>query len=231
MAGLGGQPDLDPTIFTYRAYFSRPETDPFSGNYEAVLDPYRVEPMNAAAALTPARVSQKIYGASQQGDPTAFLLWHATPGITEDQDPGSVSLLHSVSHYASRMGRPHCRWDYRTFTNRGDVSYGTAPLVNWDPTYLNPALAVHVPSAAAISTSLAGDPNLTLLGTYGAGDVGIETIRCRNTVYVPAPYVGLLLSENQTPIEAWHRLRGAIVNAAVEEACRPLIDWLRAALV
>ena len=33
------------------------------------------------------------------------------------------------------------------------------------------------------------------------------------------------------PIEAWHRLRGAIVDAAAEEACRPLINWLQAALV
>ena len=100
MAGLDGQPDLAATICTYRAYFSRPETDPFSSNYEAVLDPYWVDPMNAAAARTLASMSQKIYAASQQGDPIAFLMWHATPGITKDQDPGRVSLLHSVIHYA-----------------------------------------------------------------------------------------------------------------------------------
>ena len=74
MSRLGGQPGLASTICTHRAYFSRPETDPFSGNYEAVLDPYRVNLMNAAAALTPASVSQQIYAASQQGDPTTFLL-------------------------------------------------------------------------------------------------------------------------------------------------------------
>ena len=50
-------------------------------------------------------------------------------------------------------------------------------------------------------------------------------------MYVPAPYVGLLLGTDLTPIEAWHRLRGAIVDAAAEEAYRPLIDWLRAAFV
>ena len=106
MASLGGQLDLVPKIFTYRAYFSLPETDPFSGGYEAVLDPYRIDLMNADAAQTPASVSQQVYAASQQGDPTAFLLWHATPGLAKDRDPGRVYLLHSVSHYASRMGRP-----------------------------------------------------------------------------------------------------------------------------
>ena len=90
MAGLGGHLDLAPMICMYRAYFSCPETDPFSGNYEAILDPYRVDPMNAAAALTPTSVSQQIYTASQQGEPTAFLLWHATPGIAEDRYPGRV---------------------------------------------------------------------------------------------------------------------------------------------
>ena len=60
MAGLGGPPVLVPTIFTYRAYFSSPETDPFSGDYEAFLEPYLIDPMNVAAAQTPASVSHQI---------------------------------------------------------------------------------------------------------------------------------------------------------------------------
>ena len=202
MAGLGGQPDLAPTICTYRAYLSLPETEPFSGDYEAVLDQYRIDPMKAAAAQTPASVSQQVYATIQQGDPTAFLLWHETPGLAEDWDPGCVSLLHSVSHCARRMGRPPCKWDDGTFANRGDVSYGTAPLAKWDTTYLQPAPDVHVPSAAAIDMSLSCDVNLTLLGPYRAGDAGVEIIRCRKTVYVPAPYVGLLLGADLTPVEA-----------------------------
>ena len=162
MAVLGGQPDLAHTICTYRAYFSHPETDPFSGDYEDVLDPYRVDPMNATTALTPASVSQQIYAAIQQGDPTAFLLWHVRPRLAKDRDPVHVSLLHSVSHYSSRMVRPPCQWDDGTFANRSDVSYGTAPLANWDTTYLHLAPTIHVPSDAAINTSLAGDANLTL---------------------------------------------------------------------
>ena len=85
MDGLGGQTDLAPTICTYRAYFSLPDTDPFSGDYKAVLDPYQIDPMTAAAKKTPASVSQQVYAASQQEDPTAFLLWHATPRLAEDQ--------------------------------------------------------------------------------------------------------------------------------------------------
>ena len=97
------------------------------------MDPYRVDPLNAAAALTPAIVTQQIYAAIQQGDPTAFLLWHATLGLAEYWDPGRISLLHTVSHYAIRMGRPPCSWDGKSFANRGDVTFGTAPLAHWDP--------------------------------------------------------------------------------------------------
>ena len=231
MAGLIGQPDLAPPICTYCAYFSRPETDPFSGDYTAVLDPYCVYLMNAVAAPTPTRVAQQIYAAIQHGDPTAFLLWHATPGLTVYHDPRHFYLLHSVSYHTSWMGRPPCRWYDDTFANRGDVAYGTALLSQWDPAYIPLASAVLVPSAAAIDASIAGDPDLKLLWTYGAGDAGFESICCRKTVYVPAPYFGLFLGSDLTPIEAWHRVRVAIIDAAAEGACRPIIHWLRAALV
>ena len=231
MTGLGGPPDLVPIICTYRAYFSSPETDPISGGYEAVLDPYRIYPMNAAAAQTPDSVSQQIYTASQQGDPNDFLLLHATPGLAKDWDPTRISLLHSICYYESRMGRLPCRWDDETFGNRRDVSYDTAPLSVWDPKYIHLTPAVYVPSAAAIDTSLYGDTNVTLLGPYGAGDAGVEIICYCKTVYVPARYVGLLLCAHLTPAEARNRLRRAIVDAAAEADYRPLIDWLHAAIV
>ena len=88
------------------------------------------------------------------------------------------------------------------FANQGDVSYSTGPLAVWDPTYLHLAPAVYVPSAAAIDTSLARDPNVTLLGPCGAGDAGAEIIHCQKTVYVPAPYVGLFLSADLSPVES-----------------------------
>ena len=231
MAGLGSPPNMVPTICTYRAYFSSPDTDPFSSDYEAVLEPYLIDPMNAAAAQTPASISQQIYTSSQQGDPTAFLLWRATPELAEDRYPGQVLLLHFVSHYAIWMGQPSIKWDDRTVANRGDVPYGTTTLVVWDPTYLHLALAVYVPSAAVIDTSLARDSKITLLGPYDTGDAGVEIIRCRKMVYVPAPYVGLLLSADLSPVEAWKRLRGAIVDAAAEAAYRPIIDCRCATIV
>ena len=40
-----------------------------------------------------------------------------------------------------------------------------------------------------------------------------------------------MLGADLIPVEGWNRLRGAIVDAAADKACRPLIDWIRAAIV
>ena len=74
MASLGSRPVLVHTISTYRAHFSSQETYLFSGEYQAFLEPYLIDPMNAGAAQTPTSVSQQIYAARQQGYPTAFLM-------------------------------------------------------------------------------------------------------------------------------------------------------------
>ena len=58
---------------------------------------------------------------------------------------------------------------------------------NWDPGYLHLAAAVNVPTAAAIDTAIAGDADIKMLGPFGPGDAGVESVRCRKTVYVPAP--------------------------------------------
>ena len=50
-------------------------------------------------------------------------------------------------------------------------------------------------------------------------------------MYVTTPYVGLLLSEDLSPVEAWNHFRGAIVHAADKAAYRPIIDWLNTAIV
>ena len=95
MTRLGGQLDLAPTICMYRTYFSRPETDPFSGDYEAVLYPYRIDPMNAAAAplLRPAYCNKST-----------------KPAIKETLPPSSCGTLRPGS---PRIGTPAA---YPSFT-------------------------------------------------------------------------------------------------------------------
>ena len=43
--------------------------------------------------------------------------------------------------------------------------------------------------------------------------------------------MGLLLSLDISPVEAWNRLCGEIVDTAAEAACQLILDWLRAAIL
>ena len=50
-------PGLVPPIKTYREYFASKETNPFTGNFAAVMAPYALDPANAAAAHEPAALA------------------------------------------------------------------------------------------------------------------------------------------------------------------------------
>ncbi len=60
--------------------------------------------------------------------------------------------------------------------------------------------------------------------------VDSSLVTVRGLMLLPAPYVPLLIQgRGYAPKEVWNLLIPAIVEANQEEACRPLIDWLRAA--
>ena len=58
----------------------------------------------------------------------------------------------------------------------------------------------------------------------------MEPLRFCKKIYLPAPFVGLFLEQNLTPVKAWTHLHGDIVDGGQEVDYRPIIDWLRVAL-
>ena len=229
MAGIGSPPALVPNICMYRAYFSSPETDLFSGDFEAVLGPYLIDLINTAAAQTLASVSHQIYAASHKKDPTAILLWNATHELTEDRNPGRVSLLHSLSHYASRIGYPASKWGDRMSANQEDVFYGTAPLAVWDPTYLHLApsstcLAPALYTPLFLETPTSPSWYHTARETWGRNYTLPQDCVCPRAIH------GLIVGDIIFPVEAWNCLRGSIANAVAKAAFWPIIDWLRPAI-
>jgi hypothetical protein len=77
---------------------------------------------------------------------------------------------------------------------------------------------------------LAAEPERELVGPFGNDDAGTEVIRVRQAMLVPFRYVRVLLARPLTPREAWVQVAGAIFNDGTQEACAPLVDWLRAAI-
>ena len=109
------KPGLVPLFKTYRDYFASKETNEFTENFAAVMAPYALDPANVAAAHKPAALSRKIYSSTMSGEPTAFLLCHSTLGFDPGDDPGRISLVHMISRYDTRIGRPASPWDNEAF--------------------------------------------------------------------------------------------------------------------
>jgi hypothetical protein len=205
----------------YSTFFSDANHDAFNGDYAAALAPYDVPLQGNANLLSPEQVKNLVVGARAQRVPTAFLLLH----------DGLLHVYLQVDKFYPSLGRPASPWDDKLFAQKGELHRNQAVLVEWKNDYfhqLNQQILVPVP--ATIDATFAGQPELELLGPYAQGEAGTELIKVRRTCFVPPKYVGMFLGEPLTPKAAWERVRGLIVIDGLEEACRPLVKYLQAAL-
>ena len=71
----------------------------------------------------------------------------------------------------------------------------------------------------AIDAVLAAKPELDLLGPFAVDDADVKAIHIKKTIYLLAPFVGIFLECNLTPILTWSCLYSAIINA------RAMVDF------
>jgi len=217
----GAGPAQPPLRCYYRDYFNDPANDPFSGDYTESLAPYSVAIANQNA-MVPAQVQELALSCQSQNVPTAFLL------LLPD---GKLHVFVQLSRFAQRMGLPQTQWDNVSFAQKGDLFHNQAQMVVWEPDYFHQVAGqIRVGTAATIDTALAGDPDAIFLGPYDDADAGTELIRVRRTCYVPPSYVPLLLGGPMSPRDAWQVLRGQLQVEGNELSCKPLVDFLRAAI-
>ena len=107
--------------------------------------------------------------------------------------------------------------------------YVNVSIVRWIVSYLHQAPNVYVPTAVVIDAALAAG-GVTLLGPYTSTSPNIEAVKAWYMVYVPPPFVNLLLGQTLTLVQVWMRVQGLIVDRGLEADCKPLIDWLHVAL-
>lgn len=129
---------------------------------------------------------------------------------------------------------PASRWDNQSFTFSGDLVGKQVPSVTWedsvfDPVGVNPIL-VGTDVAVEEALALALDPNIMMMGPHAAGAAGTLEVLVCGAIYVPPPFVSLVMHQDFTPRQAWGILGGAIVPAGKEFECRPLLNWLKVAL-
>ena len=182
---------------------------------------------NISAAASPAELAHKIYTAAQEVVPTAFLQWHWSAVGRGMQ----IVLLHLVSSYTRHMGMLAPTWDDLYFVSNVKVTRGAVVCTNWLTSRLHQIGAtVHVLRAQVIDAALASDLKLDLMGPFTMDDADMDAIHFRNTIYLPAPFLGIFLERDLTPFKVLSRLRGSIFNAGATVYCQHIIDWLQVAL-
>ena len=66
-----------------------------------------------------------------------------------------------------------------------------------------------------IDTAMVADSDTDLLGPFSSTDVKVKPLRVRKTGYLPAPFSGIFLERDLTPVEAWNRLYGTIIDGGL----------------
>ena len=186
-------PGLVPLFKTYGEYFANEETNPFTDNFSAVMDPYALDPANSAATHKPAALSRNFYSSTMSSDPTDLLLCHTTLGFDPGNDHGHLSLVHLISRYDAHIGRPSSPWDNKAFGTRCNVVMGTVSCVRWLRSYIRQTSTVVALTADTMYSDLAGNLYAPLFGPYVMSDAGLSQVKTRYAVYVPPPLVGHLL--------------------------------------
>ena len=135
-----------------------------------------------------------------------------------------IVLIYLVSSYAPQMGMPTSPWDDLSFALKGKVTCGAVMCANWMTYRLHHiGITVHAPMAQEIDDALAADPDLYLMGQFVADDANLDSIHVRKTIYLAAPFVGILRERDLTPAKVWIRLLGSIVDSGAKVDFQPII--------
>lgn len=223
--GSAAPPPLGGTLHDpYQNFYADNTNDPFNGCYQPAYEAYNL------ARVTPQVLWDHVYCNGNAGINLAHLLLvHPTTQVGEG--PGTIYSYHHFPQYNSCLGQPPTAFNNCSMAFIGDIVNGQAPtMVQIANTYFHQASVVQTPTVACINQLLAADLNLQLLGPYNVGDPDVEDVNVWCLVFIPNPYLALILSQGLTPREAWEQIWAQIVTNGVEPECQPLIDWLSVAL-
>ena len=143
----------------------------------------------------------------------------------------ALHVYEQLSMYTPQLGQPASQWDNQHFALKGELVHSRPTIVSWGNQYFHQTAQHRVPTIAAITAALAGDPNATELGPFTVADADTEIIRTRGCVFVPPPYVRpFLVTGSLTPRDAWEQVGTQVVADGREVSCKPFLDFLRGAL-
>ena len=195
--------------------------------YIKALVMYNINVVNHTSTITLWDLILQIFDDTNSGDTTAFLLSLTTPGVDAVNDPGCVTLLHTVSQYDLRDGRVETAWYGNGFTYYGDISHEIMAIVDLKTSYTYQSTTTYIPMEAVLDSTLSADVIHTLLGQYLQTYGDAEAAKVQNIVFAPTQFVKLLLDSDLYPVQVWDRLCGSIFTVGLANSCKPLLYWMR----
>jgi len=204
----------------YAKYFD--DNDHFNGSYDVLNRPYRITTAGNPT-YSPAQVRSLAANAMSEGIATAFL---------QVGTDGLMNTFLQVDKVESQMGRPDHRLTGNMLVQYGELMGNNQPAILHLPdNAFNVAAAVRVPTAAAIETAVAGDPDITVMGPFADNDAASEVVRCRHITVVPPPFVSALLArKDYSAVEVWQIVHPMCVAKGWEESCAPFLNFIRCAM-
>ena len=204
----------------YSRYYD--DNDHFNGSYDVLLNPYSIATAGNPN-YSPAQVRSLAANARSEGIATAFL---------QVGTDGSMNIFLQLDKVESRMGRPDHRLTGNMLVQYGELmGNNQAAVLHLPDSAFNVAPAVRVPTAAAIETAVAGDPDITVMGPFADGDAASEVVRCRHITVVPPPFVSALLARRDySAVEVWQIVHPLCVAKGWEESCAPFLNFIRCAM-
>lgn len=204
-------------ITSFAALYARPEADPYGGEYAGVLDTFSVQP--GAAGWQQGRVRSTVMGAPDT-------MCNAYVGLFTDpaHPQGRTRLLHSPKRFPGVMGRP-TPYDNNCYAVLGDVVGTVATFVAFPIDSFNAAPQRTIPGTIAAAAALyAVDPNLQILDPVDPAAGGRDEV-VPNMIFVPAPYVPLLLERRLTPRQLVEEVLATVDGDGRTTSMAPFVTW------
>jgi hypothetical protein len=132
------------------------------------------------------------------------------------------------------MGQPTTQWDGRNFATDMDWTDMGIRTVELPPSLFNRATPTLVPvEVEEVLQYFDNNPQADYMPSLPAGQVhpGTETVLVRMSTFVPHFLAPLFLAERRSPKAMLQLVVPALVQQDLLLQCKPLVDWLKAAVV
>jgi hypothetical protein len=208
-------PVIAPRYKSFAELFSDPDKDPCRGNYRQLMGRFAA----TNAQVSAARLMDQCVG-NVGIIPQAFLCTRHY----------KIYCIHNLSRFLPALDGSPSPWDDGIFGFVGDLTANHCPSVRLPPEVLTPVeIRAFTEEYMRRHLEELHDP-YGLFPSPPVDHAEATQVSVRGLIYLPLRYAPLLLQgKGYPPREVWELLVPLLFDNNLQDDCRPLIDWLRAA--